>query len=243
LQLLFGVASDGAAVELLLGLGTLLATLLVLVPRVKAALFGGFEAARRPSRFVTSPGAQDALVMLVTAVPSALSSFALRHVVERWAHAPLPIGLGLLVTSGLLLAAHFARPGRTEQPGVLGALLMGVGQGVAVLPGLSPLAATLALALLLGVRRERAFELGLLVSLPVALGNVVVHALALRGVVAVPGSFGPAAVAGATAFLTGLAALWLLRRTVTTGRISWFVAWLAPVSLATLALSAAWPHR
>jgi hypothetical protein len=44
-------------------------------------------------------------------------------------------------------------------------------------------------------------------------------------------------IAGAT-----LLALGLLRRAVMAGRLSWFAAWLVPVSLATLALAKAWPH-
>jgi undecaprenyl-diphosphatase len=243
LQLLFGVSSGAPAVELLLGLGTLLATWVVVRSSALSAVSAGFAAVRRPSLLSTAPGARDALVIVLAALPSALVSFWLRHVVERWGQSPLAIGLGLLVTGGLLLATRFARPGRDEQPGVIGALLMGVAQGAAALPGLSPLAATLTLALLFGVRRERAFELALLVSLPVALGNAVVNALTLSREAAMQGSFGPAALAGVTAFLMGSAALWLLRHSVMAGVVSWFVAWLVPVSLATLALATAWPHR
>lgn len=241
-DMLFGVSSPTAALDVMLRSGTLLATLVVLRARVKAALVDGFAAVRQPSLFSTTPGARDALVMLLAAVPSALLGWALQPAVERSRQAPLAIGLGLLATGVLLLGAHFAKPGRAEQPGVVSALLLGVVQGVAVLPGLSPLAATLLLALLFGVRRERAFELALLVALPVALGSLLLRALTAPSAAVVPSLVGPAAVACVTAFLTGLAALWLLRRSVAAGRLSWFAAWLVPVSLATLALAKAWPH-
>lgn len=243
-DMLFGLSTRAVALDVLLRCGSLLATLVVLRLRVRAALVDGFSALRQPALFSTTPGARDALVMLLAVPPSTLSSWALRHVVERSSQAPLAIGLGFLVTGGLLLASHFTKPGRAEQPGVAGALLMGTAQGVAVLPGFSPLAATLLVALLFGVRRERAFELALLVALPVALGQLLTLAAfpgAPRAGVGA-GSVGPAAVACVMAFLTGLPALWLLRRSVVAGRLSWFVAWLGPVSLATLALALAWPH-
>lgn len=242
-DMLFGISGRAATFDVLLRTGTLLATLVVLRVRVKAALVDGFAAVRRPSLFSTTPGARDALVMLLAAVPSALVAWALGPVVERSSQAPLAIGLGFLASAGLLLGAHWAKPGRAEQPGVVGAVLMGAAQGVAVLPGLSPLAATLTLALLFGVRRERAFELALLVALPVGLGSLLVRALAAPRAAVDPSLVGPAAVACVVAFLTGLAALWLLRRSVAAGRLSWFAAWLVPVSLATLALATAWPHH
>jgi undecaprenyl-diphosphatase len=241
-DVLFGVSSPSATLAVLLRLGTLLATAVVLRGRLQAALVDGFAAVRQPSLFSTTPGARDALLMLLATPPSALLIWALRHVVERTSQAPLAIGLGFLATAVMLLATHFVKPGRAEQPGVAGALLMGAAQAVAVLPGLSPLAATLTVALLFGVRRERAFELALLVGVPVALGQLLTLALTAPGVALVPGLVGPAAVACVMAFLTGLLALWLLRRSVEAGRLSWFAAWLVPVSLATLALAKAWPH-
>lgn len=241
-DVLFDVSSRAATLEVLLRLGTVLAVLVVLRLPVKAALADGFAAVRQPALFSTTPGARDALVMLLAALPSALASFALRDVVERWSHAPLALGLGFLATAAMLLGAHFAKPGSEEQPGVVGALLMGAAQGVAVLPGLSPLAATLLVALLFGVRRQRAFELALLVWLPVALGQLLALALGAPRAPVVPGLVGPAAVACVMAFLTGVPALWLLRRSVAAGRLPWFAAWLVPVSLATLALAKAWPH-
>lgn len=241
-KVLFGISSHSAVFDVLVRTGTLLATLVVVRRRLKAALVDGFAAVRRPSLFSTTPGARDALVVLLAAVPSALVAWSLEQVVKRSSHAPLAVGLGFLATGVLLLGAHFVKLGREEQPGVVGALLMGAAQGVAVLPGWSPLAATLTLALLFGVRRDRAFELALLVAVPMALGNLLVRGLGAPQPGLDVGLVGPAAVACVTAFLTGWAAAWLLRRSLAAGRLSWFAAWLVPVSLATLALAKAWPH-
>jgi undecaprenyl-diphosphatase len=238
-EMLFKFSSKGLALNVMLHVGTLLATLVMLWPRVRPALFDGLAASVKPSLFVTTPGARDALVVILASIPTALLGLGLRHSVERWTESPLAVGLGFLATSAVLIASRFAKNGDGEQPGVVGALLIGVAQGLAVLPGLSRSASTITLALFLGVRRERAFELSMLMSLPAVLGATLLEA---------PKAFSdrallvPAAVGAVVAFFVGLLALGLLRRIVVAGRFSWFAAWVLPVALATLALAKAWPH-
>jgi undecaprenyl-diphosphatase len=238
-KLLFGVSSSGRALEALLPLATLLATLVMLWPRVRAAVADGAAAVLRPSLFSTTAGARDALVMILASIPSAAVGFALRHAVARWTDSPLLIGLGFLGTGALLIISRFAKLGQSDQPGIVGAVLLGVAQGVAVLPGVSRIAATITLALLLGVRRERAFEVSLLISLPALLGAAL---LEVPGAIAAGAPIGPAAAAALLAFIVGMLAVRLLKWTVIAGSFSWFAAWVVPVSLATLALARAWPH-
>jgi undecaprenyl-diphosphatase len=236
----FDFSSRGLALNVMLHVGTLLATLVMLWSRVKPALRDGLAACVKPSLLSTVPGARDALVVVLASVPTAIMGFGLRDAVERWTESPLALGLGFLGTSVALLVSHFAKPGRLEQPGVLGALLIGVAQGLAVLPGLSRSATTITVALFLGVRRERAFELSMLMSLPAVLGATLLEApYALRE----DGVLASALVGSLVAFLVGMLALGLLRRIVVAGAFSWFAAWVVPVALATLALAQAWPHR
>lgn len=237
--MLFKFSARGLALNVMLHVGTLLATIVMLWPRFRPALFDGVAACAKPSLFVTSPGARDALVVILASVPTAVLGLGLRHSVERWTESPLAVGLGFLATSVVLIASGFAKEGEDEQPGIVGALLIGLAQGLAVLPGLSRSASTITVALFLGVRRERAFELSMLMSLPAVLGATLIEA---------PRAFAdssllvPAIVGAVVAFCVGLLALGLLRRIVLAGRFSWFAAWVAPVAFATLALAKAWPH-
>ncbi|HEY6078457.1 MAG TPA: undecaprenyl-diphosphate phosphatase [Polyangiaceae bacterium] len=238
-EMLFDFSTKGLALNVMLHVGTLLATLVMLWPRVRPALFDGLAACVKPSLFSTTPGARDALVVILASIPTALIGLGLRHAVERWTESPLAVGLGFLATSAVLIASRFARPGDAEQPGIVGALLVGVAQGLAVLPGLSRSGSTITLALFLGVRRERAFELSMLMSLPAVLGATLLEA---PKAFAEPALLLPAALGAFVAFLVGLLALGLLRRIVVAGRFAWFAAWVLPLGLATLALAKAWPH-
>lgn len=237
--MLFDFSSKGLTLNVMLHVGTLAATLSVLWSRVRPALFDGLAACRRPSLFSTLPGARDALVVILASVPTALIGLGLRNSVERFTESPLAVGLGFLATSAVLIASRFAKDGDDEQPGVVGALLMGAAQGLAVLPGLSRSASTITVALFLGVRRERAFELSMLMSLPAVLGATLLEA---------PNAFAdgrlllPSAIGAVAAFVVGVLSLGLLRRVVMAGRFAWFAIWVVPVALATLALARAWPH-
>jgi undecaprenyl-diphosphatase len=237
-EMLFDFRAKGLALNVMLHLGTLLASVFALWPSVRRAFLGGLAALVKPARLSTDPGARDALVVLLASLPTALIGLLLRDSVERWTSSPLAIGLGFLGTSVALLASRFAKVGQDPQPGVIGALLLGVAQGCSVLPGLSRSASTISLALILGVRRERAFELSILMSLPAVVGAVVVEA---PGALA-KGELAVSAAGALVAFAVGRLGLHWLRRALILGRFSWFALWVVPVSVATLALAAAWPH-
>jgi undecaprenyl-diphosphatase len=117
--------------------------------------------------------------------------------------------------------------------------LLGVAQGLAVLPGLSRSGSTITVALWLGIRPDRAYELSMLMSLPAVTGALLLEAPRAIGA---PAGLGTAAIGAGTAFVVGVVALAILRRVVTRGHFSLFAIWVLPVALATLALARAWPH-
>jgi len=79
----------------------------------------------------------------------------------------LLVGSMLLVTGGLLLFAHYKRSG-SKSVGFLAALIIGIAQSVAVLPGISRSGATISTALILGIERSKAARFSfLMVLLPI----------------------------------------------------------------------------
>lgn len=73
----------------------------------------------------------------------------------------------------LLLGEHAARQGKEEKKLLWqAALIIGLAQGVAVMPGISRSGSTIACALLLGWQREKAFDFAFLMSIPV-IGGVM----------------------------------------------------------------------
>src|SRR5690349_13234724 len=58
-EMLFRFSAKGLALNVMLHVGTLLATFVMLWQRVRPALFDGVAALAKPSLFVTAPGARD----------------------------------------------------------------------------------------------------------------------------------------------------------------------------------------
>ncbi len=83
----------------------------------------------------------------------------------------LLVGLMLIVTGLLLFLADRAR--RTEKSvGFMDALIIGLAQAVAILPGISRSGATISTSVLLGVDRERAARFSFLMVVPLILGKM-----------------------------------------------------------------------
>lgn len=238
-EILFDLNTGGLTFNVMLHAGTLLATLIMLRRQIGHALSGGLSALKKPSRFRDTAGGREALVVLLASLPTAAIGLLLRDPVERWTESPLAIGLGFLGTTAMLVLAHATAPGGRDQPSLAGALAIGFAQGLAVLPGLSRSGSTIAVALLLGVRRERAFELSMLVSLPAIVGALLLES---RHAVGTPFPGVSAVIGTVVAFASGLLALGLLRRIVVGGRFGWFAFWVGPLALATIGLGLAWPR-
>lgn len=238
--LVLGIDAGGPTLTVMLQAGTLLAATLVLWGRIVPALREGALGLVQPRRFVATNGGRDALVLLVAALPATLVGLSLGPHVSWFARSPTALGIGFCVTTLLLLSTRWAAAGEAPVPTAWGSLAMGLVQGLAVMPGVSRTGATLVVALWLGVRKDRAFELSVMVSLPVAL----TQALSKVPELAVDADKWTAGFVGAAvAFALGVAALVAVRRSVMQGTLSWFALWVGPLALATLAMAKAWPVR
>jgi undecaprenyl-diphosphatase len=83
------------------------------------------------------------------------------------------IGLMLLITSALLASAHFIRK-RDRNIGYIDALIIGIAQAVAVIPGISRSGATIATGLMIGNKKEDIAKFSfLMVLVPVIAANLL----------------------------------------------------------------------
>jgi undecaprenyl-diphosphatase len=233
-QMFFGHEPD-LALTVQLHVGTLIATLIVLWPRVRDAIVGGVPALVRPTHFKETPGGRDAWVVLVASAPTAIIGLLLKKSVEAWSSDAGIVGLCLLGSAVAVFSTRQAPSRDLLVPSTAGALLVGVMQGTAVLPGLSRSAMTIASFLWLGVIPRRAFELSFLLSLPAVAGAVLLEARhAFHGAEDVV----PLAIGTGVALVVGIGALLVLRGVLAKGHLSWFAAYLVPLAFAT----AAWGH-
>lgn len=230
-QMLFGTEPD-LATEVVLHAGTLAATFLVLREKVLRAIVEGLRLLVPRSGAAATAGGQDALATIVATIPTGIVGLLLKERVERWSSSPTIVGLCLLLSAAAVASTRWAPRGERDVPTLLGAVIVGIAQGTAVLPGLSRSATTIASLLWLGVRAPRAFELSFLMSLPAVAGAVLLEGRhGFHG-----GDPATTLLAGtAIAFVVGVGALHLLRRVLVHGKLALFAVYLVPLALATLA--------
>ena len=96
----------------------------------------------------------------------------LGDVFERAYDSPVVVSALLLVTGALLLAPRFIRI-KNRKLGWLGALAMGIGQAIAILPGISRSGSSITAGLISGIDPKKAAEFSFLMSIPAIAGAVV----------------------------------------------------------------------
>ena len=80
-----------------------------------------------------------------------------------------------LVTATLLTVSHFFCAKNTGKITPLNSLVIGIGQGLAVFPGLSRSATTVSTARFLGVDKDESVDFCFLLSLPIIIGSALVE--------------------------------------------------------------------
>lgn len=198
--------------DVLVQLGTLLAVIVYFwkdLINIVVEFFKGI-AARKP--FATSESRMGWLIILAS-IPGGIAGVLIKPVVEAAFSNPVAVGCLLFGTAILLLAGELV--GRKERSFTsitwLDALLVGLGQAVAIFPGISRSGATISVGLLRGLKRTDAAKFSFLMSIPIMLAAGLYSALDLRHITGLA-SFLPAILAGtvAAAIVGYLSIKWLL---------------------------------
>jgi undecaprenyl-diphosphatase len=225
---LFGITDMSLTMVVLLHAGTLLATVIALRADVLELLRAFGQLFSAPRQYAASDEGKETIGIVVASIPTAMIGLVLEDAVESWAHVPWIVGVCLLGSAVALFATRGAR-GSLKTLGPGRAALIGIAQGLAVLPGLSRSGCTMASAMLLGMAPSRAFRFSFLLSLP-SVGGAIALKLVQPGALA---ELNASTLIGAcTAFVVGLFALALLRGAVGKGRVWMFGLYLVPLGIA-----------
>lgn len=208
---LFGWQYQGLAYDVMLHLGTLLAVLVYFAKDWVNILRDGLARPRQK---------EGRLLWLLAAgsVPAGIGGLLLHELAETAFRDPRWIAFNLVFFSLFIYLAD-RKPAQISQESsftLKDALLMGLAQTIALMPGASRSGMTIMAALFLGYSRPAAARLSFLLSAPVIFGAGLFEALKIN-----PADLNAAFAAGvASSFLSGLAVIGL------------FLAWLRKRGLA-----------
>ncbi len=181
---ILGVHTEGVAYEVFVHFGTFLAVLTVFWGDVWNILKAVGHALRHPSpgnwheSYHEDPFFRLAILICLGTIPAVAVGLFFEKEIEAAFTSPLLVSLALIVTGTFLLGTRWTRPQDTRF-GMVRALLIGIAQGCAILPGISRSGSTIAAAMYMGVERSEAARFSFLLVLPVILGATVLKGMEL----------------------------------------------------------------
>lgn len=241
-QALFGsgVETNYMLFNVLLHFGTLLSVVVAFWKDIKELFVEFFGWIRDGFRINGHPYRRFIVMLLITLIPMFLI-LPIESRLEAAFSSPLLVGLLLLVTAALLFLSEKApKKHKTEQNASwLDALIVGIGQMFAVLPGLSRSGTTICTGLFCGFSREYAVRFSFIMSLPVVLGANI---LELADVIREPALMGDASIACyavgiLVSMLSGLAAIRLVKFITKRGNFRPFVVYCTLVGTVAVVAS------
>ena len=239
-QKLFGLTQADLFFDVGVHLGTLVAVIIVFRREVKKIITAlvqlispaGLKEAIL-QRIESDSQLKMALLIVIGSIPTAILGFLFAGIADRLFASGLITGLMLIVTGLLLWLTRRTRASvnqaRSDHLTPKNALIIGIVQGLAIIPGISRSGSTISIGLLLGIDREMAARYSFLLSIPAIIGAGLLSLmeslsqadLAIRATLL--GAF--------TAALVGYAALKLLLQVVKKGRLYIFApyCWLVGI--------------
>lgn len=223
--------TENLTFEIVVHAATVCSTLVVLRKEIGELLCGFFK-------FRWNDEMQYVLKIGVSMIPVAVVGFCFKEQVERiFGEGLNVVGVCLLLTAGLLAFAYYAKPRLKNRISFVDALVIGVAQACAVLPGLSRSGSTIATGILLGDNKEQVAKFSFLMVLVPILGEALLEAKdILTGEVAAASVPVVSLLVGfVAAFVSGyLACSWMLNL-VRRGKLIWFALYCLAAGIGVLA--------
>ena len=218
---LLGWPDQGLAFDAAVHLGTVLA-LLIYFARELQRLAGGILA-RQPA------DCRLAAAVLLGSLPAGIAGLALQHAVETRFRSVTVVAASTILWALVLWWADRRaarnRVGDLREVGIGPALVVGLAQPLALIPGTSRSGITLSAGLFAGLDRATAARFAFLLGLPVTVAAGLLEATALVGGASTGDGLGVIALGVGTSFVAGLAAIGFLVRYVQRRTLLVFVAY------------------
>jgi undecaprenyl-diphosphatase len=180
-------------------------------------------------------------LIIVATIPTAIIGLLydefLENTLQTSSYWLLIIGTTFLVGASVLYTSRIGKE-NTETITYKTALLMGAAQGLAVFAGLSRSGVTISTALLLGLKRQKAFKFSFLLSIPAIIGDLAVEAYKQHGQFATQTMGFPALLIGVVmAMIAGYVAIKLVSKTVMSKKFHYFAIYTTLLGLILIVLT------
>jgi undecaprenyl-diphosphatase len=215
---LFGLSEQSVAISIVMHMGTLVSVLFFFYRDIIEAL--------RNRRTVF-------LILIVTFITGLIGVLG-KDFFESLFTSLTAVAIGWIVTGViLLLTKRFMRNDRKDV-NIKDAIILGVTQGIAIIPGVSRSGITISTMLFRGVEKMTCFTFSFLVSIPVIAGASILEAKKINFVFSADPS--KLVIGFLCSFVAGLLALWLLKRLIAKAKFHYFAYYCFCLALIALVL-------
>jgi undecaprenyl-diphosphatase len=194
-----------------------------------------------PGGRLADPHSRLAWGVILGTLPAVIIGFLLESFFERMFGTPVAVAAFLFGTAAILfIGERFSHPQRNlETLSITDALIVGVGQAIAVLPGISRSGTTIVTGMLRGLDRESAARFSFMLAMPAILGAGVLQlAQVLTGAEAATTSAAVIVAGFLAAAISGYLCIKYLLAYLRHGRLYVFAAYCAIVGALGLILAA-----
>ncbi|MCM8796144.1 MAG: undecaprenyl-diphosphate phosphatase [Candidatus Omnitrophica bacterium] len=198
-----GIRESQAAAAVILHLGTILALVIFFFKEILKLL-----------RDLTTLF----LIIIVTLITGLIGIWG-RDFFESLFKTPKLVAISLIFTGVILILTKFTNP-RRYNLNVKDALILGIIQGIAIIPGISRSGSTISSLLFRGIEPKLSFNFSFLAAIPAILGATILE-FKDTGLILQQGR-GNLIIGFIFSFLSGIFSLWLLKRILNKARIYYF---------------------
>jgi len=164
-QSLLGIKESGVTFEVVVHLGSLLAVVIYFRSRFKNLILSLFDSNRKSEH-------KTILFLSLGTLPAVIAVLFFKDFFEESFSNSILTSMMLILTGFVLLSSRLSKNGK-KNISILSSVIMGIGQALAIMPGISRSGTTIVAGMHSGVKPSEAAEFSFLLSVPAILGAVV----------------------------------------------------------------------
>lgn len=211
-QGLLGVKQPGLSFEILVHLGSLLSILFFFRQKIFLLIRSLYDTKYNEYRSL-------ALMLVVGSIPAAIIGLVFKNLFEEAFSSPA-LASSMIIVTGLILMSTRYIPSGAGKVSLKSSLLIGIGQAISIMPGISRSGTTIAIGLSLRIKPEDAAEFSFLLSIPAVGGAALLQAGELLSLD--PSLAGQYLVGTACAFIFSLASLYTVLSIIRKRKFDYF---------------------
>ena len=223
------IGKESLLMTVVLHFATALSTIIIFRKDL-VEIFGGLL------QFKNNESFQFSLKIVISMIPAALVGLFFNNQIEGLFGGELTLVGNMLLITGLLLFLADKAKSSAKQVGIKGAILVGLSQAIAILPGISRSGATISTAVILGIDKEKAARFSFLMVVPLIFGKMAKDILS-GDIQYESATFLPLIIGFFAAFFTGMIACKWMIKLVKRSQLKYFAYYCFAIGAIVIATS------